>query len=356
MAKIQELLKQLKDLGGSDLHLGSGQAPAMRRHGSLEPLPNRAPIDDQALRAMLDGLLTDRRRAEFQRTADLDFAFGLDGVARFRSNYLMQETGIAAVFRLIPEVIPSIAELALPPAIEQLCHLRGGLVLVAGPNGSGKTTTVAAIIDRINALSARHIVTVEDPVEFLHRGKKSVVSQREVGTDTESFSAALRGAVRQDAEVIFIGEMRDFETVSLALGAAEMGSLVFGTLSTTTAAKTVDRIIDVFPPDQQQQARASLSEALQAVVAQVLLRTTDGKSRVPALEVLVAAQGLASVIREGKTTMIDSLITTGRKLGMQSLDDALFELVDKGIISGADALPRAKDKRRFEAQAGDTSA
>ncbi|MSP60812.1 MAG: PilT/PilU family type 4a pilus ATPase [Myxococcales bacterium] len=353
MGRIHDLLRYLKDCRGSDLHLGAGLAPLVRLHGRLEAVQGCGPLDDQALRSMLFELTTPRQREQFERTGDLDFAFGLDGVARFRTNYLVQEGGAAAVFRIIPDQIVPLADLKMPPAVEGLCHLRSGLVLVTGPTGSGKSTTLSAIIDTINSTYSKHIVAVEDPVEFLHHSKRSIISQREVGTDTESFGAALRGAIRQDADVVLVGEMRDLETVDLALTAAEMGALVFGTLHTSSASKTIDRIIDVFPPDRQPQVRSSLSESLQGVVAQLLLRTTDGKGRIAAVEILLTTEGLPSMIRQGKTSQIDSIIATGKRQGMQAMDDSLFDLVERKLIGSDEAYIKAKDKRRFEEVAGE---
>ena len=297
---------------------------------------------------MLQDLAQPRHWNEYASTSDVDFAYGLEGVARFRANYFAQENGAAAVFRVIPERIVSVEELKLPAAIEKLAHLRKGLALVTGPTGSGKSTTLAAIIDLINRDYAKHIVTIEDPVEFVHKNKQSVLSHREVGSDTVSFAEALRAAVRQDADVVLVGEMRDRETITMAVTAAEMGLLVFGTLHTNGAAKAIDRIIDAFPANEQPQIRISLSESLAAVVSQLLLPTVDGKGRVAANEILLRTTGLPNLIREANTPMIGSLIQSGKSEGMQSMDDALMALVKDKRIHPRDAYLKATDKPRFE--------
>ena len=348
MARIDQLFRYLKDSKGSDLHLVAGLEPRIRRHGHLEKVPNWPRLSDPDLQDLLREIASPKQWEHFASTLDLDFAYGLEGVARFRANYLNQENGIGAVFRIIPEEIIPIAKLNLPPATEALAHLEHGLVLVTGPTGSGKSTTLASIIDKINQERDRHIVTIEDPIEFVHPNKRSTISQREVGTDTESFAAALRAAIRQDPNVILVGEMRDFETISLAITAAEMGVLVFGTLHTNSASKTIDRVIDVFPTDQQRQVRSMLASSLAAVASQLLLRTADGKGRVAAIELLLRTSGLANVIREGNTTMIQSIIQGGRGEGMQSMDDALYALAQAGRISGEDAWLKASNKKRFE--------
>jgi twitching motility protein PilT len=352
MAELDELLRHLKERGGSDLHLAAGMEPRVRVRGELEPVPGWQPLDDAALRALLEPIASERHWEEWTRHHDLDFAYGLEGVARFRANYFEQEHGAGAVFRMIPETVVSLEELALPAAVEKLAELNAGLVLVTGPTGSGKSTTLAAVIDRINRCSARHIVTIEDPVEFVHENRESVLSHREVGQHTGSFAAALRGAVRQDADVVLVGEMRDQDTIGMALAAAEMGLLVFGTLHTSGAAKTIDRIVDAFPSSEQSQVRLGLSESLAAVVSQLLLPGRDGKGRVAINEVLLRTPGLANLIREGNTQQIQSLIQSGKKDGMQTLDDALFAAVEAGRIDGRDAYRKAHDKARFEGLAG----
>jgi twitching motility protein PilT len=351
MPELDKLLRYLKDKGGSDLHLAAGMEPRVRVRGELEAVPDWGVLSDAQLRALLQPIAAERHWREWAETHDLDFAYGLEGVARFRANYFQQQHGAGAVFRMIPEQVVSLDALALPPAIAKLAELRAGLVLVTGPTGSGKSTTLAAVIDKINRESPRHVVTIEDPVEFVHQNVRSVLSHREVGQHTQSFAGALRGAVRQDADVVLVGEMRDRDTISMALAAAEMGLLVFGTLHTSGAAKTIDRIVDAFPASEQGQVRLSLSESLAAVVSQLLLPSKDGKGRVAANEILLRTPGLANLIREGNTPMIHSLIQSGRKDGMQTMDDALFALVQAGRIDPREAYRKATDKARFEALA-----
>src|SRR3954466_15318637 len=296
MARIDELFHYLKEHQGSDLHLVAGLEPRIRVHGSLEAVKGWKVLTNEALLDLLKEIASDAQWEDYMAGGDLDFAYGLEGFARFRANFLRQENGCGAVFRIIPETIVPLEELNLPRAIESLAHLKQGRVLVTGPTGSGKSTTLAAIIDRINTTYQKHIVTIEDPVEFVHQNKLCVFSQREVGSDTESFGAALRAAIRQDADVILVGEMRDLETIALAITAAEMGTLVFGTLHTNGTANTIDRLIDAFPADQQSQVRITLSESLSAVVSQLLLPTADGKGRVAVNEILLKSTGLPNVI------------------------------------------------------------
>jgi len=348
MPELDKLLRHLKDQGGSDLHLAAGMEPRVRVRGELVPVPNWGPLDDAKLRGLLEPIASPRHWKEWVETRDVDFAYGLEGVARFRANYFVQEHGAGAVFRMIPEKVVSLDALALPPAIAKLADLRAGLVLVTGPTGSGKSTTLAAIIDKINREHPRHVVTIEDPVEFVHANVRSVLSHREVGMHTQGFAEALRAAVRQDADVVLVGELRDRDTISMALAAAEMGLLVFGTLHTSGAAKTIDRIVDAFPAAEQGQTRLSLSESLAAVVSQLLLPSKDGKGRVAANEILLRTQGLPNLIREGNTPMVNSLIQSGRKDGMQTMDDSLFALVQAGRVDPREAYRKATDKTRFE--------
>ena len=348
MPELDRLLRHLKDQGGSDLHLAAGMEPRVRVRGELVAVPDWKPLDDAKLRELLKPLASERHWKEWVETRDVDFAYGLEGVARFRANYFVQEHGAGAVFRMIPEQVVSLDALALPPAIAKLAELRAGLVLVTGPTGSGKSTTLAAVIDKINREHSRHVVTIEDPVEFVHANVRSVLSHREVGLHTQGFADALRAAVRQDADVVLVGEMRDRETISMALAAAEMGLLVFGTLHTSGAAKTIDRIVDAFPASEQGQVRLSLSESLAAVVSQLLLPGKDGKGRVAANEILLRTQGLPNLIREGNTPMVNSVIQSGRKDGMQTMDDSLFTLVQAGRIDPREAYRKAADKARFE--------
>jgi twitching motility protein PilT len=349
MPELDRLLRHLKEQGGSDLHLAAGREPRVRVRGELVPVPGWGVLDDAALRELLRPLAAERHWREWLDTHDVDFAYGLEGVARFRANYFEQEHGAGAVFRMIPEQVVSLDTLALPPAIARLAELRSGLVLVTGPTGSGKSTTLAAVIDKINRESSRHVVTIEDPVEFVHGNVRSVLSHREVGQHTQSFAAALRGAVRQDADVVLVGELRDPDTIAMALAAAEMGLLVFGTLHTSGAAKTIDRVVDAFPSSEQGQVRLSLSESLAAVVSQLLLPSKDGKGRVAANEILLRTPGLPNLVREGNTQMLHSLIQAGRKDGMQTMDDSLFALVQAGRVDPREAYRKAADKTRFEA-------
>jgi twitching motility protein PilT len=348
MPKLDELLQRLRTEGGSDLHLAAGLAPRMRCHGELRVVEDWPTLTDDELRGLLREIATERHWAIYTESSDADFAYGLAGVARFRANYFVQENGAAAVFRIIPEKIVPLEDLALPAAVETLAQLEHGLVLVTGPTGSGKSTTLAAILDRMNRSHAKHVVTIEDPIEFVHANKQCVFSHREVGCHTEGFSPALRAAIRQDADVILVGEMRDQETISLALTAAEMGLLVFGTLHTNNACKTIDRIIDVFSAEERAQVRLSLSESLVAVVSQLLLPTADGKGRIAVNEILLRTPGLPNVIREGNTPMLHSIIQSGRSQGMQAMDDALFALAQAGRILPQDAYMKATEKARFE--------
>jgi twitching motility protein PilT len=348
MARLHELFRYVLDHDGSDLHLVANLEPRIRRRGHLEAVEGWSTLGDAELRSLLREVVSAEQWQEYEEGGDLDFAYGLEGVARFRANFLRQENGCGAVFRIIPETIVPLEELDLPRAIENLAHLQQGLVLVTGPTGSGKSTTLAAVIDRINSTYHKHIVTIEDPVEFVHKDKLSVFSQREVGTDTESFGAALRAAIRQDADVILVGEMRDLETISLAVTAAEMGALVFGTLHTNGAANTVDRLIDAFPAEEQAQIRTTLAESIAGIVSQLLLKTADGKGRCAVNEILLKTPGLANVIREGNTPMITSIIQGGRASGMQLMDDALMALVEQQRITPREAYMKATNKAKFE--------
>ncbi|HTQ78516.1 MAG TPA: PilT/PilU family type 4a pilus ATPase [Thermoanaerobaculia bacterium] len=348
MARLHELFHLLRDGGGSDLHLAATLEPRIRVHGELHSVEGWPTFSHEELLEVLREIASEEQWGEYRKTGDLDFAYGFEGVARFRANYLTQENGAAAVFRIIPEEIVPLEKLNLPKAIETLAHLQQGLVLVTGPTGSGKSTTLAAIINKINSTYAKHVVTIEDPVEFVHANRTCIFSQREVGTDTESFGAALRAAIRQDADVILVGEMRDLETISLAITAAEMGTLVFGTLHTNGAANTIDRLIDAFPAEEQAQVRTTLAESLAAVVSQLLLRTSDGKGRLAVNEILLKTPGLPNIIREGNTPMITSIIQGGRAAGMQLMDDALMALVEAEKVTPRDAYMKAINKQRFE--------
>ncbi len=348
MARLHQLFSQLKDDGGSDLHLTVGLQPRMRIDGELADVAGWPELTAGELLDMMRELVNDEQWDDYQQCGDLDFAYGFEGVARFRANYLRQQRGAAAVFRIIPEKILTFEQLGMPAAIADLANLHRGLVLITGPTGSGKSTTLAAIIDHINATYSKHIVTIEDPVEFVHPNKRSVLSQREVGSDAVSFAAALRVAVRQDADVVLVGEMRDLETIALAITAAEMGALVFGTLHTNNAAKTIDRIIDAFPAKEQAQIRTTLSESITAIVSQLLLRRQGG-GRVAAHEILLRTSGLPNVVREGNTSMLRSIIQGGRARGMIMMDESLIALVKSQQVSAEEAYLKAEDKPRFQA-------
>ena len=348
MAQLNELLTLLKTCDGSDLHLVAGSPPRIRAKGRLAPIEGRGPIADEELRSLMREIVSDKNWAEYDAARDLDFAYAIEGVARYRGNYFAQETGAGAVFRIIPEEIIPLEKLKVSAAIEGLAHLSHGLVLVTGPTGSGKSTTLAAIINEVNAKYSKHIVTIEDPVEFVHQNRSAIFSHREVGLHTQGFGPALRSAIRQDADVILVGEMRERETIELAITAAEMGMLVFGTLHTNNASKTIDRIIDAFPAEEQNMVRLSLSESLAGIVSQLLVPSADGKGRVACNEILLRTPGLPNVIREGNTQMINSIIQSGKSAGMLQMDDVLFDYAKAGRISAHDAYMKATDKARFE--------
>jgi twitching motility protein PilT len=337
MPTMEDLLREATSTGASDLHLSAGQPPLMRVHGDLKRTEHPA-LDPAAVTALVQTVMTDVHRKQFEGEHDVDFACELPGIGRFRVNVFVQSRGPGAVFRSIPTVIPSLESLDLPPILKELCTKDRGLVLVTGPTGSGKSTTLAAMVDVINQTWEAHILTVEDPIEFVHPPKRCLVNQREVGPHTGSFSAALKSALREDPDVILVGEMRDIETISLALTAAETGHLVFGTLHTSSAPKTIDRIIDVFPAGQQGQIRTMLSESLEAVVAQTLLKKKTG-GRIAACEILTGTPAVRNLIRENKLHQIPSMMQTGQRAGMQTLDMALQELVKKDLVDRS-VLPK----------------
>ncbi|MDD2850567.1 MAG: type IV pilus twitching motility protein PilT [Desulfuromonadaceae bacterium] len=347
MARIDALFNMLKEQGASDLHLSSGNPPIFRLHGEMVRL-NFKPLGHDELKTILFEILTEKQQAQFNETKDLDFAYEVPGVARFRGNMMMQYRGVAAVFRIIPTKILSADDLGLPEGVRRMTAFKKGLVLVTGPTGSGKSTTLASMIDLINSTRKEHILTFEDPLEFIHENKMSLLNQRQIGEHTESFASALKAALREDPDVILVGEMRDLTTIQLAMSAAETGHLVFGTLHTSTAAKTVDRIIDVFPTDQQEQVRAMLSESLKGVVCQQLLKTADGKGRVAALEIMLGSPAIANLIREGKTFQIPSIMQTAKKDGMQLLDQHLLDLLKTKTVNPEEAYRCAVDKKQFE--------
>ena len=346
MAKIDAFFKLMHEQGASDLHLVSGQPPALRIRGDMERIKYKV-LDNDELKAMLYEIAPEAKIKQFEETGDIDFGYEIPGVARYRSNFFMQKNGCGAVFRQIPEEIMTAEQLGLPNVISKLASLPRGLVLVTGPTGSGKSTTLAAIVDVANRSRKDHIITVEDPIEFVHQSKGCIINHREVGIHTKSFSAALRGALREDPDIILVGEMRDLETISLAIEAASTGHLVFGTLHTMSAPKTIDRIIEVFPATEQAQIRSTLSDGIRAVISQVLFKRIDKKALCVALEILIATPAARNLIREGKTHQIPSVIQTGKKYGMMLLDDAIMELYTKGWISADDAYLKANDKGKF---------
>ena len=335
MARIDDILKQMRDCEASDLHITSGSAPYLRVHGEMVKL-NYKDLSAEVSQALIFEVLSEKQRDTFLTTSDLDCSYSLKGVGRFRVNVFRQRRGVGAVFRLIPEDIQTIEELGLPASIVELMDVSEGLILVTGPTGSGKSTTLASLINKINVDRKAHIITIEDPIEFVHYNKNSLINQREISSHTKSFHHALRAALREDPDVILIGEMRDLETISLALTAAETGHLVFATLHTNSATKTVDRIIDVFAEAQQAQIRTMLSESLRGVIAQSLVRRQDGRGRVAAVEVLVNIPAVANLIREGKTFQIHSSMQTGQVHGMITFESAIHDLVRKGLVSRAD--------------------
>ncbi|MCX5870419.1 MAG: type IV pilus twitching motility protein PilT [Deltaproteobacteria bacterium] len=346
MNHIDKYFRQMQEHGASDLHMVIGFPPLLRMRGELVPM-NAPVLTPESNKQILFEILDSAQRELIEKNKDLDKAYELEGVGRFRCNFMYQHHGIGAVFRLIPTKILTLDQLGMPEAVKKIAHYQRGLVLVTGPTGSGKSTTMAAIIDSINDNYAKHIITIEDPLEFVHPNKKCIFSQREVGTHAKSFSQALQVASREDPDVILVGEMRDLETIALALTCAELGILVFGTLHTNSAGKTIDRIINSFPAEQQAQTRTMLSESLKAVVAQQLLKTKDGKGRCAAIEVLIGSSALASIIRDGKITQVESLIQSGRSQGMQTMDYHLQMLINAGTISREAAREKAIDKSLF---------
>jgi twitching motility protein PilT len=347
MPKIDAFFKYMIEQKASDLHLSVGAKPKIRKHGELEEI-NYQVLTNDLLRDLLFEILSETQRIKYEEKRDLDFAYEIQSVARFRANYFVQKRGMAAVFRVIPTTIMTMEELGLPKQIIKFAQLTRGLVLVTGSTGSGKSTTLAAIIDYINRNRKDHILTIEDPIEFVHENKGCLVNQREIGNNTESFASALRAALREDPDVILVGEMRDLETIELAITAAETGHLVFGTLHTSSAAKTVDRIIDAFPAGQQAQIKTMLSESLKGVVAQQLLKRSDMAGRVAALEILFVTHAISNMIREGKTFQVPSMMQMAKSEGMQLLDQSIMEFLMQNIISPEEAYMKANDKKTFE--------
>ena len=346
MAQIDAFFKLMNEQGASDLHMVAGQQPILRIRGDLERVKYKI-LDNDSLKAMAYEIITEEKAKKFEETGDVDFGYEIPGLARYRGNLFQQKYGVGAVFREIPSDILTVQQLNLPSVIGKLSQLPKGLVLVTGPTGSGKSTTLAAVVDECNRTRSDHILTIEDPIEFVHRSQLALVNHREVGTHTNSFSAALRGALREDPDIILVGEMRDLETISLAMEAAMTGHLVFGTLHTLNAAKTVDRIIEIFPSEQQAQVRSTLADALKAVISQTLFKRVDVKGRCAALEILVCTPAVRNLIREGKTYQIPSAMQTGKKYGMQTLDDAIMDYLQRGWVSPEDAYMHCIEKGKF---------
>lgn len=350
MAQIDAFFKLMNDQGASDLHLAAGKQPILRIRGELERVKYK-PLDNDTLKGMLYEITPEHKIKVFEETGDVDFAYEIPGLARYRANFFKQNNGIAAAFREIPGKILTCEDLGLPPVLRQLATLPRGLVLVTGPTGSGKSTTLAAIIDEANKTRKDHIITVEDPIEFVHVSKKAMINHREIGMHTRSFSAALRGALREDPDIIMVGEMRDLETIGLAIEASLTGHLVFSTLHTSSAPKTIDRVIEVFPSDQQAQVRSTLADGIRAVVCQSLFRrinTRPGEmGRVAAMEIMIGTPAVRNLIREQKIFQIPSAIQTGKKYGMQSLDDAILELLNKRQVNPEEAYAKCNDKSKF---------
>lgn len=343
---IHELLMYAVKQGASDLHISAGEVPALRVHGEIQRI-NAPPVAGDDTKRLLFSIMNERQKAQFEETLEADFSIGIKDVARFRVNCFYQGRGMAAVFRMIPSEIIPMEKLNLPPAVQEIANFKRGMVLVTGPTGSGKSTTLASMLDYINKTRREHILTIEDPVEFVHSPQKCIVNQRELHAHTKSFNNALKAALREDPDVILIGEMRDLETISLALTAAETGHLVFGTLHTKGAKDTIDRIIDVFPPEQQAQVRTMLSGSLQAVVSQTLLRKKEGKGRVAACEIMIVNYGIRNLIRENKVFQIPSLMQASAGQGMITLAQALIQLTQSGDISRAAAIEASGDKELF---------
>ena len=345
--KIDVFFQALVDQGGSDLHLSEGEPPKIRVHGDVTAIREEA-LTHEEMVELMEPICPPKLWKEFCEIGDADFAYEMDETSRFRCNYMKQQRGFCCVFRLIPTKILTMEQLNVPEQIKRFGEMRSGLVLVTGPTGSGKSTTLAALIDYINTNFARHIITVEEPIEVVHPSKKSIITQREVPNNCPSFADGLRASLREDADIVLVGEMRDLETISLALTAAETGLLVFGTLHTNNARKTVDRIIDVFPAEQQAQARTMLAGSLRGVVAQLLMKRCDKPGRVAVNEILFATPAVSAIIREGATQKLADVIIGGKGMGMQFMDDAIWQKLQQGIVSPEEAYMKAIDKARFK--------
>jgi twitching motility protein PilT len=344
--QMEDLLRTLVTENGSDLHMRVGEPPILRKHGEMMRIPGHDPLTNDAMEALLYSITPDRNKKEFAEHNDADFAHEIAGVARFRSNILKDRKGMAAVFRVIPSTIVTAEQLGVTPEVQNLCYLTKGLVLVTGPTGSGKSTTLCSLIDLVNKSRSDHVITIEDPIEFVHENKSCIITQRQVGVHTDSFKSALRAALREDPDIILVGELRDLETVAIAIETAETGHLVFGTLHTTTAASTIDRLIDQFSADRQEQVRTMLSESLKGVVSQVLCKKIGG-GRVAAREILLVTPAISNLIREGKTFQIPSMMQTSKRLGMQTMNDTLLDLVEKKLVEPKEAWMKSVDKAAF---------
>lgn len=341
--RIETLLRMLISRNASDLHLRADSPPMLRLNGEMAPIASEPVLSSDDIDAMLATVMLEQNLAEFKQLKDTDFAHEIMGVARFRGNALRDRKGTGAVFRAIPAAVVTVEQMGLSPEVQRLCHLTKGLVLVTGPTGSGKSTTLCALIDLINRTRTDHVITIEDPIEFVHESKKCLITQRHVGVHTSSFKHALRAALREDPDIVLVGELRDLETVSMAIETAETGHLVFGTVHTSTAVSTVDRVIDQFPPDRQAQIRVMLSESLKGVISQVLCKKIGG-GRVAAREIMLSTPSISNLIREGKTFQLPSVLQTSRRLGMVTMNDALIELVDAGVVEPQEAYLKATDK------------
>ncbi len=345
-AAMEQLLRMLVDQGASDLHMRVGEPPILRKSGEMHRVEGQPKIDPATMESLLRSIMPDRNKEEFDKTNDSDFAYEITGVARFRANVLRDRKGVAAVFRVIPNTIITADQLGLSQEVQNLCYLTKGLVLVTGPTGSGKSTTLSGLVDLVNRSRSDHVITIEDPIEFVHENKNCIMTQRQVGVHTGSFKSALRAALREDPDIILVGELRDLETVAIAIETAETGHLVFGTLHTTTAASTIDRLIDQFPADRQEQVRTMLSESLKGVVSQVLCKKIGG-GRVAAREILLVTSAVSNLIREGKTFQIPSIMQTSKRLGMITMNDTLLDLVEKKLVEPKEAYMKSVDKTSF---------
>ncbi|HET7451058.1 MAG TPA: type IV pilus twitching motility protein PilT [Gaiellaceae bacterium] len=345
-ADIDHLLRLMVEKNASDLHLRCGEPPVLRTHGEMVRVEGKPVLESEELEMMLASIMPDRNKKEFAEANDTDYAYEIEGVARFRANALRDRKGAAAVFRVIPATVVSVEQMGITQEVQNLCYLTKGLVLVTGPTGSGKSTTLCSLIDLVNRSRSDHVITIEDPIEFVHPNKKCIITQRQVGVHTTSFKSALRAALREDPDIILVGELRDLETVSIAIETAETGHLVFGTLHTTTAAGTIDRIIDQFPADRQEQIRVMLAESLKGVISQTLCKKIGG-GRVAAREILLTIPAVSNLVREGKTFQIPSVMQTSKRLGMCTLNDALIDLVDQKLVEPKEAYMKAVEKQGF---------